>query len=105
MNTQTTTATKAGYSLEKQVTTKPLYLKDTTYTGDRDWEAELEVNAGEEIDVLVNKCSDGRIYYTAFRFKDGKYYTYTHMRQSDGKLIPNCGGLMGSQEVAKYFNK
>lgn len=95
---------KKGITLEKQIITKPLYLRDTTYTGDIDWEAELEIISGE-VNVLVNVFEDGRIYYTAFSFKDDKCWTRTDMRDSKGKLIPNCGGLRASQEVMEYLNK
>lgn len=63
------------------------------------------VKAGEQVDMRVTSLADGRIYYTIFKLVDGTYYCYTHMRESTGRIQPNCGGLRASYELAQHFSK
>jgi len=63
------------------------------------------LEAGETVNVLVDRFPDGRVYYTAFTVKKGTYYCYTHMKDANGALILNCGGHRMSYELQQLFKK
>lgn len=69
-----------------------IYLKDSDAEWN-DWGGYpcRVIEPGEEVQVCVESYPDGRVYYTAYLFEEGRLYTATNMRDENGKIIENCG--------------
>ena len=96
---------KDGRYIKSVVLTKQLILSNTEAPshfdyGNTDY---IVAEVGKEVNVLVKSYPDGRVYYTAFLKENGVYYAYTKMKDKNGKIIENCGGMRASYELKKIL--
>lgn len=95
------------------------YLNNTEAPIDSDYGNMDYITAmeGETVNVWVQPMIDGYrinnnkskyhhkryIYYTAYRKTEGVYYANTRMRDENGIVYKNCGGMYASQELKQLL--
>ncbi len=88
-------------------TTKDIYLTNQKATDiEREWGLhEIKIEQGYFVGVRIQQFEDGRIYYTAFTEVKGVIFCRTDMKDVNGKLHLNCGGICAQQELEQHFKK